>query len=480
MKRILYYILTSILLSISFNASSYSQSHRRNIKKKPSIDWSREKDSVTWLRDRYCDMLFYDQNRASMVLSHLQHKFATFPKPLQDTLLAVHYQSMVTLFEQERNDRAYAFADCYYALCDRDDPNLGTLYLNDIVLAIENMDTVKLRSRMNQLSEYATRNKLDYDSDLADAEVNMNMLRHRIKFQETPIHMLKGQEMWICDISASFEGELTSILEEWLLYIPQFIDIRNGEIERYNYYPWPKKRKGDMYIDPSTPPCYGHKFDEESKTFYCIWGHEQTRSADPQLLGAGRQLTQDIHVTVAGELAKKKYSYGTRMAGNVAVSLVDIGLNALFDYLSITTEHYYRCEISLTMTQPDLMEGTLAIASTTVSSDHPDCPDTKTRTFPVRYYRMYPEYGYCYMNSPKIVFAAKTSVEQYDKLASVFKEEVKTRKPSWKKAVKEWKKEHKGEKYPFRRFEDQYNADMLSNLREKAENSLLNHPLTQP
>lgn len=478
MKRILYTILTGLVLAVSFHTSSYAQSRRRNVKKKPSIDWRRETDSVIWLRDRYCDMLLYDQGRAEQVLGHLQHKFATYPKALQDTLLASHYQSMVALFEQERNDRAYAFADCYYALCDKDDPNLGTLYLNDIVLAIENSDTVKLRTRMNQLVEYAARNNLDYDSDLADAEVNMNMLRHKIKFQETPMNRLTGQEMWIMDISAI---EDPNTLVDWLLYIPPFVDISAGRIERFSYYPKSKKKDKTMYVPPATPSCYGHQFDEESKTFYCIWGKEQTRSANPQLLGAGRQMTQEIHVSVSGELAKKKYSYGKKVGGNVVVSFLDAGLNALFDRLSVTTEYYYRCELSLTMTQPDLLEGTLAMASTTVRSDRPNCPDTKMKAIPVRYYRMSPEYGSCYMNgSEKPVFSANTSVEQYDRLAAVFKEEVEARKPLWKKAAKAWKKERKGEIYPFGRFEDEYNHEMLSKLRERAENSLLNHPLTQP
>lgn len=483
MKKILYNLLACVtLIMFASGTSIYAQTSKRNLRKRNSINLKVEVDSVKWLRERYCDMLKYDLSRAGQTIDHLQRKFAVLPKNVQDTLLASHYKSIVTLFEQERNDRAYAFADCYYALCEKDDPNLGTLYLNDIVLAIENSDTVKLRLRMNQLSEYAERNNLDYDSDLADAEANMNLLRHRIKFKETPIYQLTGADLWMVDMTEYAEND-SEWWVQWYSYIPHFVQLSTTNITRFPEYAVQKtdKKSGRVFIKGSYMlHGYGDQFDKESKTFYTIWGHERTKSADPMLLAGARQTVQDSHVLVAGELAKKKYSFGEKLGGNVAATLVDAGLNALFDWLSVTTEYYYRCEMSLTMTQPDLLEGTLAVASTTVKSNDPYNPKTKTTTIPLRYYRMYPQYGYCYMQKDKPLYSVSSSVEKYDKLATEFTNEIQARKGPWKEALKDWKMNNKGEKYPFKNFCQQYNYEIISYLREKAENSLLNSPLTQP
>lgn len=440
-------------------------------------------DSVDWLRERYCDMLAYDRSRADKTISDLQRNFKKLPYSVQDSMLASHYDAIVKLFEQERNARAYAFADCYYALADKDDVNLGNLYLNDIVLAIEQEDTVKLRQRMTQLKEYGNRNNYDFSEDLADAEINMDLCRRRIKFKETPVDRFAGRELWVLDFDYKILEKEEQLLQ-YFLYIPGFVQLErygnNARIQRYSL-DGKFKKKGDMYImEKSQPEAYAHDTDHKSKTFYCVWGYERTRSANPRLLAGGRQLVQNTHADVAGELSRKKYSYGQRLAGNAAATLVDAGLNALFDWLSVTTEFYYRCELSLTLTKPDVLEGVISIETTKVKSNDLDHPETHSATIPLKYLRSYPEYGYCFMRDGKPVAVSAMTQTEFKTQEASFKQEIKMHEEPWKEYLRQWKAEHNGQKPVFEKLEDQYNFEMMNQLREKATNSLKTHPSTQP
>lgn len=481
-RNVLSIAILSGLMCLSVSGAPSKRGVKKNMAKQKAVNMRMRVDSVDWLRERYCDMLEYDRSRTGQAIKDLQRNFRQLPAATRDSLLAAHYSAIVRLFEEERNGRAYAFADCYYALAEEDDANLGTLYLNDIVLAIEQDDTVKLRKRMTQLEDYALRNNLDYDADLADAEVNMDLCRHRIKFKETPLGDFAGEALWTLD---------PEIIEKenvmWIGYVPILVSLykpsgwnEQVNIRRYSPYGKFNKTPDSLQLEEEMPKAYGMDMDQESKTLYCVWGKEKTQSANPRLLGAGRQFVQHAHASVTGELARKKYSYKQRLLGNATATLVDAGLNALFNWLSVTTEHYYRCELSLTLTAPDMLEGVLSIETTTVKSNDLDHPDTKRATLPLKYYRMSPEYGSCIIHKGKPVATTCTSRMKHNELTALFKSEIKKREKPWKEAQKQWKKEHPGWELTFDKFEDQYNYEVIEQLREKSQNSLMTHPLTQP
>ena len=465
---------------------SFSYAYGRPTKKsrtKTQIDYTVRIDSIEQLRERYSDMLAYAPDRAAGTLGQIKHKFNLLPEFLRDTLLASHYKTIVHLYEEERLDRASAFANCYYALAKSEDPNLGPLYLNDIVLSLENDKPERARQFIDDLRRYAELNNLDYDQDLREAEENYYRINQNCKFKRIPLHKFVESGLWSLDYEkmrsyvCNEDGEVNeTALMQYLSYVPTLIELEGTRVKRYSLKV-KKNKNGDMMLKSLSSEDYGFNYDNDSKTMYSIWGHEQTKSANPILLGGGRQTIQNSHALVSGELAKKKYSYGQRLTGNVVSTLIDAGLNALFDWLSVTTEHYYRCELSLTMTNPNTLEGILAVASTTVKSNNLSNPDTKSFIFPIKYYRTKPEYGYCPMDKKKPLYSGLMKAISYQPLADEFSRNIKILEPKFKESIKEFKKQHKGEKPAFENFESQYNYEINENLRKLAEESLYNHPL---
>lgn len=473
-SRIQLFSCVFVVIFITYTMSINAQSRKKS---RTGIDYTACIDSIELLRERYCDMLVYAPERASGTLNNIVAKFRTLPKDKKESLLKTHYSVIVALYEQERLQRASAFADCYYALAKPDDSNLGALYLNDIVLAIEGLEEDKLRKRIDSLRVYANLNNLNYDQDLMEAEENYISVKQRCNFRKHSLKDFLDSGFWMIDIDelANTYGE--SALE-WLIYVPFMVELDGTRIKRYSFHQKPKKNKtGDMFVESLSTVSgdYGFDFDIESKTMYSIWGREQTHSANPILLSGARQTVQSSHAMVSGELARKKYSYGQRLAGNAAATIVDAGFNALFDWLSVTTEHYYRCELSLTMTNPNTLEGELAFASTTVKSNNLGNPDTKKGSIRLKYYKTKPLFGYCPMYKKKPLYSGTMKKEQFESLAIQFAETSKALELDYKK----FKKENKDEKLLFYDFESKYNHDIIANLRKMAHESLATHPITK-
>lgn len=479
-----------ILMCLSYDAGAAPQrqkSGRRGRAVTEKLNIRNVVDSVDWLRERYCDMLAYAPTRTANTMKDLQRNFSKLPANERDSLLAAHYSGIVRLFQEERSARAYAFADCYYGLAPSDDPNLGPLYLNDIVLSIEQDDSIKLRQRITQLRDYAQLNNLDYDTDLAEAEDNMRLLRHRVKFRQTPVSEFAGDDLWMLDsrLVGSDDEFHQPIPSDFIAYVPVFVSLATRDGGKAAVLamkidsPKKSKNKTGYRMKQLEPYSYGHECDTITKTMYCVWGHERTRSANPRLIGMGRQLVQETHATVSGELAKKKYSYGKKLMGEVITTIVDAGLNALFDWMSVTTEYFYRCELSLTLVKPSVLEGVLAVEATEVKSNQLDRPKTKRATIPVRYLRMLPKYDYCFMYNNKPICSAFIYAQDYERLVEDFKRELPAFKERYKSVVKKYKAEHPDSKEKFD-MHDIYNLGMLDRLRELGEQSIFTHPKTQP
>lgn len=460
-------ILIGAILLISLIGHAAPRVH-----KKP--DYRITLDSVAWLRERYCDMLAYDTKRAPATLTQLQRNFFKLPKTYRDSLLTDHYETMITLFVQERRSRAYAFADCYYALADRDDPNLGALYLNDMVLAIEECDTIKLRSRMDSLAAYADRNNLDYDRDLIDAEENMLNLRRRIRFDQTDMMSLVNNDgaFWI--LSPDDDGGNTDETVNAIMNgASMFLSFRPDGV--YGYSGRKFKKIGRDYVatefDHMGMQVYSNKYDNATKSIFKAWGNDRGGSTKPELLAQGRMTVQNAHAMVSGELARKKYSFGQRLGGELTVSLIDAGLNALFDLWSVTKQTSYRYEMSLTLISPDEIVGTVASVKVTTRSDRPNEPEVETGESQVRYIKTHPGKGtdgwFLLNDKCEPMISPKIPLSRYEKI-------VKRHKPltkEWKAEVKEWKKQNKGQKFPYDNYSQERNRAVLKKLQESASKS---------
>lgn len=457
MKKLIL-LLTVLVVFVQFDADA---AKRRSRGKRNVHNVAQTIDSLYWLMERKCDLYVERMGYDDGTLDRIKQKFATLSPNVADSLLAAKYNQIVKLFEQERNNRAHALTDCYYALAKPDDPNLGTLYLNDMVLAIERNDSVGLRTHINNLKSYAVRNNLDYDQDLYEAEENMTALRKRIAFNE--MRMSGDLFVWVLDASL--------IKDKWVYWAP--FQLCCGTYFHLLQSTTRKQLKGSSLIELKDGIdglyVYKNELDNDNKTLFLAWGTDQGGSSNPELLSVGRQTVQNMHATVSGELARKKYSAGKRIAGELGATIADVAVNALFDYLSVTTQHSYRYELSLTQIKPGLMEGVFAMCHVETKSNRPNDPKVESTSFPVRYYKSYPEekmYMINHKNEP--VLQAKMDARQFKARTEYHKLQSK----KWKEEQKAWKKANKGKKPQFDSYQLEYNNIVLDNLRQRAEQSL--------
>lgn len=472
MKKLLLIVLVAVLPGLFSSGASRRPTVRSA---RPSVQQTL--DSLHWLFERYCDLRTGRTGRDDGTLRTIGEKYSTLPPVVADSFLAAQYDRIVRLFEQERNARAYALTDCYYSLARPDDPNLGPLYLNDMVLAIERDDSLMLRDRIGRLRLYADRNGLDYDSDLAEAEENMSRLRRRIRFHEIPFKdFLTDDRFWVLDMSL-----LTPERIGWIGHIPQLMKAQpSGPC---GFYLWDSPKKSDLYASMQNPMYKGFCIytvaasqcvDEKRRMLFKAWGTERGGASNPVLLAGARQTVQDMHAQVAGELARKKYSYGKRLGGNLIATAVDVGLNALFDRLSVTTQVALRYELSLTLVRPDVLEGFLCIARAESRSDNPFDARIETANIPLRYYRTYPDEGLYFLGfGCEPMYDNCMLRHRYDSLLN----ETKIKEKSWKAALKTWKKANKGKTPPREDYWSHHNDSVLSILRTRAMSSLENIPL---
>lgn len=466
-------ILIIFIAFAGLMTSAYTSRHGRVRDKSPKPTTEQTLDSLHWLIERHCDNRTEKMGRNDGTLDLIVRKFKTLPTAVADSLLNAQYDYMVVLFEQERNKRAYAIADCYYALAKKDDPNLGALYLNDIVLAIENNDTLTLRRRIDELRVYAIRNDMDYDQDLAEAERNMDLVKRRIRFNEMPtsafVDKADGGVFWMLHMRDIDYNQI-----KWILHLDRLIEVHSiglGEIREYSLkadkYHASLSKDWNKYMLTYTPSR--EQLDETRKTFFVALGTERGGNPNPQLIASSRQTIQNLHAQVSGELARKKYSYGKRAGGELLTAAIDAGLNALLDRWSVTTQTAIRKEITLTLTKPELLEGYMNIVRVSSRSDRPQDAKTETAVLPIRYYKMHPEDGLYYIDEKNRPIWAITMYGWSDEY-----EKVKASAKAWKRKLNDWKKANKGKTPAFTEYHHFRNDSVSQVLMQRAENSLEN------
>lgn len=471
MRRIAAIVVCALLIT-PFVLDAAQQT-RRGRQRVP--DYSRMVDDIHSLTERYADIVRFKPDHKDGTLEKLQQKMAALPAEKRDSVMNANYAAIVKLFEQERTRRALAFTDCYYKLAKPSDPNLGALYLNDIAVAIENMDSVRLRQRIDSLRTYADSNDLDYDQDLADAEVNMTAIRKRIKFKEmTMTEMFKDHPyVWVLDPDCRKSARST-----WWVY-PSLIEVSGSEPPRLLSMNQLQKSKWSYIIPGATSKItfnyvYKNKdlwLNEPDKSLFNAWGTERGGNSNPELIASMRNTVKNTHASISGELARKKYSTSQRIGGEVAVTLTDALVNSFLDALSVTTQTAERNELSLTLTSPAVLEGELSSVVVETRSDRPYAPTTRNYRARVRFIRTYPEEG-LYMLNYKLEPMWQYYIGSDKVRARIDAEQAKhkLKEKAWKATQKKWKKENKGMKPRFNKYYEYHNDSVMAILKERATN----------
>lgn len=92
--------------------------------------------------------------------------------------------------------------------------------------------------------------------------------------------------------------------------------------------------------------------DNDAYAAYIYWGDERLRIPNTEIGAIIRQSTQSSQALVAGHLSRSQYSFGDRLAGNLATGLVSAGINALVDALMVSTEKVWGIHLMVQMVNP--------------------------------------------------------------------------------------------------------------------------------
>lgn len=406
----------------------------------------------------------YNVSKIKSELKSIYSHLSTFEKTI---FLSDLYDKIAESYETEQEVLADALKECYYAIADTNDENLGALYYNDIVIASEKYDSYTIEERIKQLEAYASKNNLDYSQELADARDRLSGVFRKYEFDETSfLEYFRGDEFWVLDTEM-----LREIDAQWK--IPTFLSISSqGYFTGYYSAETPKKRNGryrmkDNLFKRMRFHVYTTERYEEEKTIYMSWGNERNATAQPVLLAGLRQTVQEAHAMVEGELTREKYSLGEKIGYNALANLVDASANALFDQLSVAKAYVFRREMTITLVNPNLIEGIISFANVEVKSNNINNPKIKTHTAYLRYYR-------CYTDEDLYLISKDCHPQYSDDMDIASFEEKRRRFKSfekgWKKARKIIKKKYKRDKFPYENYVQEHNSNVLTELRSRADN----------
>ena len=414
-----------------------------------------------------CNALIDNVYNVQNIKSKLEMAYLQLSKDEKVVFLSNLYDKISDYYEAEQDVVAHGLTECYYSLADGNDENLGALYYNDIVIASEKYDSYTIEERIKQLESYALRNDLDYDYELADARERLAGVYRKYEFDETSfLEYFKGDEFWVLDTELLQENDT-----KWK--IPTFLSISSqGYFTGYYSAETPKKHHGRYRMKENLFKrmrfhVYTTERYEEEKTIYMSWGNERNATAQPVLLAGLRQTVQEAHAMVEGELTREQYSIGEKIGYNALANLVDASANAIFDQLSVAKAYVFRREMSITLVNPNLIEGIISFANVEVKSNNINNPKIKTHTAHVRYYR-------CNIDED-LYLITKGCHPQYSDGMDIASFEEKRRsfkslEKGWKKARKIIKKKYKRDKFPYENYVQEHNSNVLTELRLRADN----------
>lgn len=413
------------------------------------------------------NVIIENRNNVSRIKSELESIYFHLSSFEKTIFLSDLYDKIAEYYEAEQEILANALTECYYAIADANDENLGALYYNDIVIASEKYDSYTIEVRIKQLEAYASRNKLDYNQELADARYRLSGVYRKYEFDETSfLEYFKGDEFWVLDTELLQENDT-----KWK--IPTFLSISSqGYFTGYYSAETPKKHHGRYRMKENLFKrmrfhVYTTERYEEEKTIYMSWGNERNATAQPVLLAGLRQTVQEAHAMVEGELTREQYSIGEKIGYNALANLVDASANAIFDQLSVAKAYVFRREMSITLVNPNLIEGIISFANVEVKSNNINNPKIKTHTAHVRYYR-------CNIDEDLYLITKGCHPQCSDDMDIASFEEKRRRFKSfekgWKKARKIIKKKYNRDKFPYENYVQEHNSNVLTELRLRADN----------
>ena len=416
---------------------------RKTVPKPKPVDIELVVDSAMILADNYAEAVVNKPEMVKSRMNAVKRFYAPYAaqKPVADSICGSIYNVYVDNIERDNVVRANAFKDCFLAIADKDNENLGPLYATELAVAQEKVDTIAMKSYLSLLKEYAQLNGFDYDAEISKAQAYITSIRTRRPIAQA----IAG--VWVSEDIAGIDNIEDPWWDEWFdLYYGQVIlQIRDASNMIYDglknkYYRSLKpdsitglsiirydgKRENslgsnkfngiiekwenpahnidtyDSILDTPSPTkrWFNDRFEDKSANYiqtdesayslYAFWGDEKLKRNNAEIGAILRQTTQQVQAQVAGELSRSKYSSGEKLAGNLTAGAVGIGVNALVDAIMVSTDRIQSLEITLHMINPYCLEAEI-LAQKIVSKSNSTTVTPYTVNRKIKYYRWEPD-----------------------------------------------------------------------------------------
>ncbi|MDE6296213.1 MAG: hypothetical protein K2L89_00045, partial [Muribaculaceae bacterium] len=196
------------VFSLSLLASGAAVPLKKNVSVQKNIDIDLVVDSALILADNYADAVATKPEMRKSRLNAMKRFYASHStdKPIADTICNTIYNVYVDNIERGNNERADAFKECFLAIADKDNENLGSLYATELAIAQEKSDTTLINRFLPLLSDYTSRNRLDYEDEINSASNYLKTVRIRKPIEDELIGVWVSDDMLKYPMLATIYG----------------------------------------------------------------------------------------------------------------------------------------------------------------------------------------------------------------------------------------------------------------------------------
>ena len=314
---------------------------RTEIVKPPSEPFEKVSE---WVGE-YIEQKSYSRDTADPLIRLLGYSkqlkgkyYSAFDKLLVDSLTAN--------LKRNSSDRVIAVVELYdHLFADTAANKTKMLYVKGNILASK-QDTIQLKKVIRRL----------------------NLLQDTVHSQTLYDHLIKIRNYVPAD-----QGLDGTWISNWYRtdgynwsMNPITFDYKNGQTIVYHKpYVYELEYTSDYPTDTSRIVL---PYAEDS--LYIVWSSEKLKNIDPEALGLLRGATSTAASIVSGNLARhNKVDLGEQILGNIATSVIEIGLNAIFDAIWKPSKTVWILEGRFRRVNKYLLQGTLSYQSKKVNVD---------------------------------------------------------------------------------------------------------------
>ncbi len=370
---------------------------RKTVPKPKPVDIGLVVDSAMILADNYAEAVVNKPEMVKSRMNAIKRFYAPYStqKPVADSICSSIYNVYVDNIERENVVRANAFKDCFLAIADKDNENLGPLYATELVFAQEQSDTAGVHRVLPLLADYADRNGFDYSSEIETAKQFVVDFEKRKPINEDIVGVWVGEsichdvsytpsfgEMFVTDLDENNQAHNDLLRATHVLMITdnEVVPIFGESLVRYCEFPLVNyevpqdsesldnfRKKKSFYFDQCKPSGLlkedyfeGHpqfkEYDEKSRSAYFLWANDELHGFNPEYYATLRQSMQNTHASAMGELSRSHVKSGTKVKGQLISGVMYTIGNSILDRLAVSTARSWVREMTLSLTGPTAMQ----------------------------------------------------------------------------------------------------------------------------